>query len=353
MAYGLISRRDEARDSGHDIRGIVGTARRFFPEVRPELMPANSGAASPREVSNALSEIGRAVFIPRHEVLDVRLLGDSFQVISGKIDRNSYKSVPYLGREIKTAEVRFSHGIESSMGLSLDNLAMIDPQLIRLDCDNFLVQLGTLTDINPFASVLRRLVDAQCISKSDYCKIAGVGRLFNEEMQRTKDAVFINLMTNKEGTAFHERRQEVLLRPHSSLRTVLRLDAPESFMGSAAIAEYSSSLGGLLMELDLYLKHQQYDAAKLAVVDFLTQQSFRSVPSSEGSMFMSYYISALAVFDGLRAAMPNVETVPDMLTALFPGTTPQQQVHGCRRIFAEIYNKDLLPDWERVRLIPC
>ena len=340
-----------ARDSGHDIRGIVGTALRFFPEVRRDMMPADSGAATPKEVSNALSEIGRAVFIPRDEVLDVRLLGERFGVISGKIDPSSYKSIPYLGRQIETAEVRFSHGIENSMGLNLGNLAMTDPHLIRVDCDNFLAQLEFLTPINPFGSVLMRIVEAREISNEECCQVAGLNRLLKEEIQHAKDAVFISIMTEKEGAALHERRQDVLLRPNSPLRQVLCLDTAESVVGSAAVSEYSSSLGGLIMELDQYLKTEHYDSAKLAVVDFLTQQSLRSVPALQGSMSLMYHIAALAFFDRLHEVMPTVETVPDMLTALFPGVTPREQVEGCRRILSEMYSKDLVPDSERVTLI--
>jgi hypothetical protein len=65
-----------ACNSGHDLRGIVGTVSKFSTGIREGALPQNIEAATPREVSTVLSEIGRSIFLPRHEVLDV-LLGRS------------------------------------------------------------------------------------------------------------------------------------------------------------------------------------------------------------------------------------------------------------------------------------
>jgi hypothetical protein len=341
----------KARRRGHDIQEIIGTALKFSPDVRQAVMPKDSAAASPREVATALSEIGRAAFLPRHELFDVRLLADRFQVISGKIDPNSYKSHTYLGRDIKTAEIRFSHGLENSMGLSFGDLALIDPNLIRLDCNNFLDQLKTVVSVDPFAQVLSGFLDERRVEKQVYYRIAGLERLLKEELQHVKDAVFTNLVTGEVGFGFQDRPQDVLLKPHSPLRGLLSLDQDGSILGSVALAEYSSSLGGLIMELDQYLANQHYGAAQLAVIDFLTQQRFRSFPQPEGSMGEAYQFAALALFDGLEKMLPNTETVTDMLKAIFPESTPEGEVRGCRRFFVELYTKDFWSDSERAAII--
>ena len=338
-----------ACESGHDIQCIIGTALKFSRGFRQDVMPKNGETASPEEVSRALSEVGRSTFLPRHEVLDVRLLGDRFEVVSGRIDPNSYQSHTYLGREIKTAHVRFAHGIENSMGLSIDNLAMIDPHLIRRDCDNFLNQLPLFALCNSYGAELRAFMRAKRISAQQYYQVAGVGRLLNEELQHARDAVYINARTGNEDGSRSERRQDVLLRPDSQLREILRLDKPGSDLGSVAISEYSSLLGGLVMELDHHLGNNDYDAARLAVVDFLIHQSTRSTVQPGDSIAVIYHIPALALFDGLQRAIPNVETVPHLMSKLFAGSTPRQQVKNCRKIFADLYHKDLWSNEERAQ----
>lgn len=337
-----------ACESGHDIRCIIGTALKFSTGFRKDVMPHNGEAASPEEVSRALSEIGRSTFLPRHEVLDVRLLGDRFEVVFGRIDPNSYQTRTYLGREIKTAHVRFSHGIENSMGLSIDNLAMIDPRLIRRDCDNFLNQLPLFALCNPYGAELSNFMRAKRFSAQRYYEVAGLQRLLNEELQHARDAVYINARTGNDGSR-SERRQDVLLRPDSPLREILRLDRPGSDLGSVAISEYSSLLGGLVMELDHHLGNNDYDAARLAVVDFLTHQSTRSTVQPGDSIAVIYHIPALALFEGLQHAMPNVGTVPQLMSKLFAGSTPRQQVENCRKTLADLYHKDLWSNEERAQ----
>ena len=343
--------RRAACESGHDLSGIIGTVRKFQTGFREAALPRNSEAATPVEVSTVLSEIGRSIFLPRHEVLDVRLLGDAYEIVSGKLDPRSYRSQPYLGREIKTAEVAFSHGVENSMGLSIDNLAMIDPRLIRLDCKLFLEQLPMLAQVNPFARELSNFISARRISKQEYCDVAGIERLLKEELQHAKDALFIDLITKGEDGSSLKRREDVLLRSGSWLNQMLRLDTPESILGSVALSEYSSSLGGLVMELDQYLGKQQHDAAKLAVLDFLTQQAVRAMPPREGSISGIYHIGARALFEGLRKMIPQATDARGLVSGLFAGSTPQQQAQRCRKIFSELHNRDLLPDWERKSVI--
>ena len=340
-----------ACNSGHDLRRIIGTVRKFTTGIREGALPQNIEAATPREVSTVLSEIGRSIFLPRHEVLDVRLLGGRYEIVTGKLEPRSYKSEPYLGREIKTADITFSHGIENSMGLSIDNLAMIDPRLIRLDCTLFLEQLPMLSQVNPFARELRNFIVAKRITKQDYCNVAGLERLLKEEVQHAKDAIFIDLITKGESGSSFKRRDDVLLKPGSWLHQMLRFDTPESILGSLALSEYSSSVGGLVMELKQYLSKQQYDDAKLAVLDFLTQQASRAMPPRDGSISTIYHIGALAVFEGLRQMIPDGKDAGGLVSGLFAGSTPQQQAQRCRKVFSELHDRDLLPDWERKKML--
>lgn len=338
-------------ESGHDIRGIIGTIRKFEMPVRECTLPANSERATPPEVATALSEIGRSVFLPRHEVLDVRLLGDRYEVISGRIDLSSYASLSYLGREIKTAQIRFTHGIENSMGLSIDTMAMIDPHLIRLDCNIFFDRLETLSQVNPFARELHKFITLKRVTKHDYCKVAGLERLLKEEVQHAKDAIFIDRITNEQRKDSGGRHNDALLKPESRLRAMLKFDHSTSNLGSVGISEYSSALGGIIMELEQYIAKQQWDAAKLAVLDFLTQQSFRAVVQRGESIGVIYHIGAKALFEGFEQLMPDVRKAPSLVSRLFAGSTPQQQVQRCRKIFTELHNRDLYADWERQALI--
>ncbi len=337
--------------SGHDLTGIIGTVRKFTTGIREGALPQNVEAATPREVSTVLSEIGRSIFLPQHEVLDVRLLGGRYEIVTGKLEPRSYKSEPYLGREIKTADIAFSHGIENSMGLSIDNLAMIDPRLIRLDCNLFLEQLPMLSQVNPFARELRNFIVAKRMTKQDYCNVAGLERLLKEEIQHAKDAIFIDLITKGESGSSFKRRDDVLLKPGSWLHQMLRFDTPESILGSLALSEYSSSVGGLVMELKQYLSKQQYDAAKLAVLDFLTQQASRAMPPRDGSISVVYHMGALALFEGLRQIIPDGKDARGLVSGLFAGSTPQQQAQRCRKVFSELHDRDLLPDWERKKML--
>lgn len=336
---------------GFDLRPFLERANSIAPGLQYDTLPADCTRATTEQAANLLSEIGRRIFLPFGELLAVDFTG-AFRVCTGSINLGSLKSFEYLGQEIQVADAKIESSAGPSLGITLNNVALIDRGAVYHDSEGMLQ--GIRSGYNePFGHELLEYLEKHNVSKDDYYWIAGYNRIRCEEIQRAKDAIYTSLRLNAPWPLRFFDRGVELLKPTSKWRLLLdpKKDTPEQHFLDATIRRHLAITSGALTAVDTYQLKNLTKPAMIAFLDFLCRQELRARarPSQTAGARFLQWSAADVFFKAVEELHPEASSRERAAKVILQGSDDYERLTHGLRILNNVYEIDFWNDVERAK----